>query len=391
MNPLANLSCLQVWMPAINQEGLDALQKQLYSDSELCIMGSPALMAFRLSSCQSMQFGHQGMPGRVLKSGCVQVVQNLRIIPDVLHPRCRLPEAMAVGVGELLYIPVYDLHAPHAGPVAVLEALLSATATDSMLVANFISVMGNMLSCVQLSLSNPLPQPVRRSKLEGRKPRHIHPSSSQDLTHAQQHLQQQPQPQAPCHDQAGAEQAAFRPSQQQQSASAFAAGAACTPVSGCGSHPDCAAAAQLTSCSSGSAGTIVAAASAGTPTGSPVDGTLDSTLSSPLQDSCMGPVNASDAGRCCVSPRGSGSMPPPRPCAAATERSLHKHRLQHDGFAVGGEADDEASPPPCKLRRTGEADRPRAFASMARTKSMPYGLDQVLLEAMAGKLPTASC
>jgi hypothetical protein len=36
-------------MPAINQEGLDALQKQLYSDSELCIMGSPALMAFRLS------------------------------------------------------------------------------------------------------------------------------------------------------------------------------------------------------------------------------------------------------------------------------------------------------------------------------------------------------
>jgi hypothetical protein len=97
-----------------------------------------------------MQFGHQGMPGRVLKSGCVQVVQNLRIIPDVLHPRCRLPEAMAVGVGELLYIPVYDMHAPHAGPVAVLEALLSATATDSMLVANFISVMGNMLSCVQV-------------------------------------------------------------------------------------------------------------------------------------------------------------------------------------------------------------------------------------------------
>lgn len=103
-----------------------------------------------LRSCQSMQFGHQGMPGRVLKSGCVQVVQNLRIIPNVLHPRCRLPEAMAMGVGELLYIPVYDLHAPHAGPVAVLEALLSATATDSMLVANFISVMGNMLSCVQV-------------------------------------------------------------------------------------------------------------------------------------------------------------------------------------------------------------------------------------------------
>jgi hypothetical protein len=97
-----------------------------------------------------MQLGHQGMPGRVLRSGCVQVVQNLRIIPEVLHPRCRLPEAMAAGVGEVLYIPVFDLHAPHAGPVAVLEALLSATATDSMLVANFISVVGNVLSCMQV-------------------------------------------------------------------------------------------------------------------------------------------------------------------------------------------------------------------------------------------------
>lgn len=40
---------LQVWMPAVNQASVDALQKQLYSDPELCIMGSPALMSFRLS------------------------------------------------------------------------------------------------------------------------------------------------------------------------------------------------------------------------------------------------------------------------------------------------------------------------------------------------------
>lgn len=81
----------------------------------------------------------------------MQVVQNIRIIPEVLHPRCRLPEPVAAGVvGEVVYIPVYDLQAPHAGPVAVLEALLSATATDSMLVANFISVAGNVLSCLQV-------------------------------------------------------------------------------------------------------------------------------------------------------------------------------------------------------------------------------------------------
>lgn len=137
-------------MPAINQAGMDALQKQLYTDPELCIMGTPALMDFRVASCQSLHYGHQGMPGRVLRSGCVQVVQNIGIIPEVLHPRCRLSAGNAASVGEVLYIPVFDLHVPHAGPVAVLEALLSATATDSMLVANFISVVGNVLSCMQV-------------------------------------------------------------------------------------------------------------------------------------------------------------------------------------------------------------------------------------------------
>jgi len=42
---------LQVWMPAMNQVGMDALQKQLYSDPELFIMGSAAMMPFRLSRC----------------------------------------------------------------------------------------------------------------------------------------------------------------------------------------------------------------------------------------------------------------------------------------------------------------------------------------------------
>eukprot|EP00879_Flechtneria_rotunda_P011152 GHRR01011650.1.p1 GENE.GHRR01011650.1~~GHRR01011650.1.p1 ORF type:complete len:298 (+),score=33.43 GHRR01011650.1:550-1443(+) len=101
-------------------------------------------------SCKTTQFGHQGMPGRVLKSGCVQVVQNLRIIPDVLHPRSRLSEPVADHVGEIVYIPVFDTLHPHIGPVAVLEALLSARATDSMLVANFISLAGTVLSSLQV-------------------------------------------------------------------------------------------------------------------------------------------------------------------------------------------------------------------------------------------------
>eukprot|EP00879_Flechtneria_rotunda_P016787 GHRR01017570.1.p1 GENE.GHRR01017570.1~~GHRR01017570.1.p1 ORF type:complete len:206 (+),score=32.77 GHRR01017570.1:550-1167(+) len=140
----------QVWRPAGCQGGLDPLQMRLYADPELFLLGDTNFATFRLSSCKTTQFGHQGMPGRVLKSGCVQVVQNLRIIPDVLHPRSRLSEPVADHVGEIVYIPVFDTLHPHIGPVAVLEALLSARATDSMLVANFISLAGTVLSSLQV-------------------------------------------------------------------------------------------------------------------------------------------------------------------------------------------------------------------------------------------------
>lgn len=103
-------------------------------------------------SCQSLQWGKEGMPGRALKSGCVQVVQNLRIIPDVLHPRCRITDAVTDQVGEVVYVPVYCTRRPHLGPVAVLEAVLSARATDSMLVANFISIAGTALATMQVRL-----------------------------------------------------------------------------------------------------------------------------------------------------------------------------------------------------------------------------------------------
>lgn len=529
------IASLQVWMPALNQSGLDALQKQLYSDPELCIMGSPALMTFRLSrqvhrqrtpagvklglvwyhvllmiakhtdttashysshtvvravtgvnfcavpvlpcccrgsacSCQRMQYGHQGMPGRVLRSGCVQVVQNLRIIPEVLHPRCRLPEAVSAGVGEVLYIPVFDLHAPHAGPVAVLEALLSATATDSMLVANFISVVGNVLSCLQvgtagpgsnntavamcaalscslwqrslcyhspgsvlhsvlyvvvqiyactvsasvdscpvlvclsfmpvaqLSLSNPLPQPVKRSKLEGRKPRPIHHDSSQDLTHArtqqeQQLLAQQQVPGQPSVQEA--QHAVQQPAEAMQQSS-FAA-AACSPADGFCQPEHLPAHQQLQlqltrSGSSGSAGTIVAAPSAGTPTSSPVDHALDSTVSSRLRDSCPGHASAAPARTSAEFPPAGapGAMLPPRPCAAGAVRLLQRRRWQQEGDTMGadGSEDSDASPPPNKLRRMTE---PAHMSSMARTKSVPLGLDQVLLNAMGGCEPAASC
>lgn len=374
MKPVHNISCLQVWMPALHQTGVEALHKQLYSDPELFIMGCAALASFRLSSCQSMQWGHQGMPGRVLRSGCVQVVQNLRIIPDVLHPRCRLPEAVADEVGEVVYVPVYDLQCPHAGPQAVLEALLSSRATDSMLVANFISVAGNVLSALQLSLSNPLPQPVRRSKLEGRKPRPVHIDSSPELP-------------SHCNPEAAVATvvvASAAPATQAVVPTGLPAAAAHFALIGKGQEQDAAdsiAAAtatdvlqrQHTSSSSASAGTwavasLATAASVGT------DCTLSSTLSSRPRDS---PVGADVAA--------AGTMLPPRPHARGSAGGQQQHRRQRwqqDCDSTNDSDDGDASPPPCKLRRT---------LSMARTKSVPIGLDQVLQEAVAGSEPTTSC
>lgn len=90
------------------------------------------------------------MPGRVFKSGCVQVVQNLRVLPSCLHPRSRLDNELADRLGEALYLPVYDLTSPQSGPLAVLEALLSKDAADTMLVANLMSFLGSQLAALQV-------------------------------------------------------------------------------------------------------------------------------------------------------------------------------------------------------------------------------------------------
>jgi len=91
------------------------------------------------------------MPGRVFRSGCVQVVQNLRVLPACLHPRSRLDAlGLAERVAGALYLPVYDAARPKAGAVAVLEALLSARAPDSMLMANLMSLVGSQLAALQV-------------------------------------------------------------------------------------------------------------------------------------------------------------------------------------------------------------------------------------------------
>ncbi len=73
-------------------------------------------------------------------------------------------------LAEALYIPIYDLTRPAKGQVCVLEVLLSSRATET-LVADVISFISNVLTALQLSLANPIQQPVHRSVLCGRRAR----------------------------------------------------------------------------------------------------------------------------------------------------------------------------------------------------------------------------
>ncbi len=84
-----------------------------------------------------------------------------------------------VKLSEVLYIPVFDTLRPAKGTVSVLEVFLSAKTEQSMLCADFISFVSNSMTAVSLSLSNPQPQPVRKSALCGRRARV--PDSAQDV------------------------------------------------------------------------------------------------------------------------------------------------------------------------------------------------------------------
>ncbi|KXZ47336.1 hypothetical protein GPECTOR_36g60 [Gonium pectorale] len=147
------------------------LAEQLWADPRLGIVLDPLFQDLRIKSCQGPVFFRNSMPGKVWRSGAVQIVQNLRILPPTLHPRSQLSEEALERMAEALYIPIYDLARPARGQVCVLEVLLSSRATEAMLVADVLSFVGNLLTALQLSLANPVQQPVRRSVLCGRRAR----------------------------------------------------------------------------------------------------------------------------------------------------------------------------------------------------------------------------
>ncbi|GIL75656.1 hypothetical protein Vretimale_15204 [Volvox reticuliferus] len=168
-----NVCLCQTWVGADCLEAAppNSLEVTLWADPRLAIVLDPLFEDLRAKSCQGPVFFRNSMPGKVWRSGAVQIVQNLRILPPSLHPRSQLSEAALERLAEALYIPIYDLSRPARGQVCVLEVLLSTRATEAMLVADVISFIGNLLTALHLSLANPVQQPVRRSVLSGRRPR----------------------------------------------------------------------------------------------------------------------------------------------------------------------------------------------------------------------------
>ncbi|KAG2497160.1 hypothetical protein HYH03_004750 [Edaphochlamys debaryana] len=166
-----NICLCQTWLGADGSEPINpsSVEVTLWADPRLAIVFDPLFQELRIKSCAGPVFFRNSMPGKVWRSGAVQIVQNLRILPPTLHPRSQLSEEALDRLAEALYIPIYDLDRPAKGQICVLEVLLSTRATEG--VADVISFIGSMLTALRLSLANPVQQPVRRSVLCGRRAR----------------------------------------------------------------------------------------------------------------------------------------------------------------------------------------------------------------------------
>lgn len=75
-------------------------------------------------------------------------------------------------VSAVMYIPVFDVSSRGRSPAAVLEVFLSAKSTEpSCCVADLISFVETSAASMALSVRSPLPQPICRSTLSGRRAR----------------------------------------------------------------------------------------------------------------------------------------------------------------------------------------------------------------------------
>lgn len=105
--------------------------------------------------------------GKVWESGVVQVVQNAENLSTESHPCNKLNSGIAKGIGEIVYMPVYDVSpgSTTKGVVAVIELLMSARSQDVMVVANVISTISAIMETMQLTLSQQSVPALQQSNL----------------------------------------------------------------------------------------------------------------------------------------------------------------------------------------------------------------------------------
>ncbi|KAK9846372.1 hypothetical protein WJX81_002535 [Elliptochloris bilobata] len=158
-----SLALAQVWSSTSDSDALPSSgakkgqQKTVLSTDALpCAINDTGLQQFRVRSCeQGISSAGLGMLGKVWSTGALQVVQNVAIIPQSVHPRNKLDSSLARLVSELIYIPIYDVALPKDGVQAVLELVVAADAQENQIVGNVISYVSNILDELQLSLAKP--------------------------------------------------------------------------------------------------------------------------------------------------------------------------------------------------------------------------------------------
>ena len=159
----------QVWLPCGDAPGVGPLFRAARG---LVQCHAPPLRAYAAAAAAAVEGGAFSLPALAAGGGgCVQVVQDLSILPPWAHPRSRLPPAAAALAGGALFVPVFDAARGGAPLLAVVEALLARRPADPVLLPNLASFLGARLAAAGLSLCSPLPQPVRRSTLAGRRAR----------------------------------------------------------------------------------------------------------------------------------------------------------------------------------------------------------------------------
>jgi len=181
---------------------------------QVCLLGDPRLQPFHASSSrQGVQLNLLGPMSLVWEHGVVQVVQDLTNLSLDTHPCNRLDPGLQSAIAETLYLPVYDAPFPPPPPssaaaaaaatpgvVAVLEIMIAKGANDTMVVANTISSISDIMQHLSLSVSNPLqdgdnngihPSPVvagRNASSSSTDPFHVRPLQEQQQEENQQQL-----------------------------------------------------------------------------------------------------------------------------------------------------------------------------------------------------------